>query len=236
MCIQRRSSLRQSINHYPFFDSQTLCFIQVEFTFTNAAKVREYNVCGACTVHTHVYCKRNFRFTPVPFSTLSEQQGIVIFVFVKLSHFASLSKPYKGWGYDSILGAPRKGLMRIGLGLKCMFKAQFFKAISQKKMRPITFIVWVLWRVEKYFFVLKKSQSVTHCSTCIFQGLQIFFSQTGLFFPHVQNFTVIVSKIRVLGQKTTGGGAPNAPQVCLGFIRHKSLFSYFELLFKVKNK
>ena len=55
--------------------------------------------------------------------------------------------------------------------------------LKVKKIRPITLIVWVLGRVEKnskkkvkkmkkiFFFVLNKYQSVTHVSTCIFQGL-----------------------------------------------------------------
>ena len=44
----------------------------------------------------------------------------------------------------------RKRPERIGKGLKCIFKVQFFKASSEKKkVRPITFIVWVLGRVEK---------------------------------------------------------------------------------------
>jgi len=52
----------------------------------------------------------------------------------------------------------------------------------KEKKRPKTLIVWVLGRVEKkipkksqklkkYFFVLNKFQSVTHVSTCNFQGL-----------------------------------------------------------------
>ena len=61
-----------------------------------------------------------------------------------------------------------------------MFIVIFFKANSLKK----TLIVhsWVLGRVEKmpkkgleklekYFFVLNKYESVTHVSTLIFQGL-----------------------------------------------------------------
>ena len=44
----------------------------------------------------------------------------------------------------------RKRPQRIAIGLKCMFIAQFFKASSlKKKIRSITFIVWVLGRVEK---------------------------------------------------------------------------------------
>ena len=55
--------------------------------------------------------------------------------------------------------------------------------LIEKKIRSITFIVWVLERVEKnalkkvkkmlkiFFFVQNKYQSVTHVSTLIFQGL-----------------------------------------------------------------
>ena len=47
--------------------------------------------------------------------------------------------------------------------------------LKEKKIRPITSIVWVLERMEKnyknIFFVLNKYQSVTHVSTCIFTGL-----------------------------------------------------------------
>ena len=56
-----------------------------------------------------------------------------------------------------------------------------FKANSLKKIRSITFIVWVLGRVEKNakkdrknvknIFFLNKHLSVTHVSTSIFQGL-----------------------------------------------------------------
>ena len=65
-----------------------------------------------------------------------------------------------------------------------MFIAQFFKASSlKKKIRSITFIVWVLGKVEKsalkkvkkelkiFFFVKNKYLSVTLVSTPIFQGL-----------------------------------------------------------------
>ena len=60
--------------------------------------------------------------------------------------------------------------------------AQFANASSLKKIRPITLIVWMLWRVEKNakkkvrkmkkkLFILNKYQSVTHVSIFIFQGL-----------------------------------------------------------------
>ena len=43
-----------------------------------------------------------------------------------------------------------KKYQRLGIELKCMFRAQFFKASSlKKKVRSITFIVWVLERFEK---------------------------------------------------------------------------------------
>ena len=78
-----------------------------------------------------------------------------------------------GGGAESMY---RKRPYRIGTGLK------FFMASAMKKIRPITLIVWALGRVKKntekkvkkmkkYFFVLNKSQSVTHVSTCIFQKL-----------------------------------------------------------------
>ena len=59
----------------------------------------------------------------------------------------------------------------------------FHGQVKEKKIRPITLIVWVLGRVEnmqikgskkgkkKLVFVLNKYQSVTHVSTCIFQEL-----------------------------------------------------------------
>ena len=59
---------------------------------------------------------------------------------------------YRLRGGGGVLRPPplEKGLMRIGIGMKCMFIAQFFKASSLKtKIRSITFIVWVLGRVEK---------------------------------------------------------------------------------------
>ena len=54
--------------------------------------------------------------------------------------------------------------------------------LKEKKIRPITLIVWVLeglkkclkkgQKIEKnIFFVLIKYHSLTHVSTCIFQGL-----------------------------------------------------------------
>ena len=58
----------------------------------------------------------------------------------------------------------------------------FHGQLKEKKIRPITSIVWVLGRVEKMpkkgkknekkiFFVSNKYESVAHVSTCIFQGL-----------------------------------------------------------------
>ena len=58
-----------------------------------------------------------------------------------------------------------------------MIIAQFFKASLQKKIRSITSIVWLFGRVEKNaekrekMIFLNKYHSVTHVSTCIFQGL-----------------------------------------------------------------
>ena len=57
-----------------------------------------------------------------------------------------------------------------------------FHGQLKEKIRPITILVWVLRRVEKtpkkgsknekkIFFVLNKYQTVSHVSTCIFQGL-----------------------------------------------------------------
>ena len=43
------------------------------------------------------------------------------------------------------------GPWRIGIGLKCMFNAQFSRPAHWKKIRSITFIVWVLGRVEKKY-------------------------------------------------------------------------------------
>ena len=66
----------------------------------------------------------------------------------------------------------RKMPYKIGIGLKCMFIAKFFKASSLKKIRWITFLVWVLGRVEKnvekckkYFFCLKQ---LLKCDTCFY--------------------------------------------------------------------
>ena len=51
--------------------------------------------------------------------------------------------------------------------------------LIEKQIRSITFIVWVLGRVEKnaekgknIFFVLNQYQCVTHVSTTIFQELK----------------------------------------------------------------
>ena len=43
----------------------------------------------------------------------------------------------------------KKGPSRIGIGLKCIFITQLFKASSLNKNRLITLIVRVLGRVEK---------------------------------------------------------------------------------------
>ena len=63
------------------------------------------------------------------------------------------TKPYKGWGGSESMQRPsRKRPWRIVIGLKCMFNVHspiFQGQPIGKKIRMITFIVWVLGRVEK---------------------------------------------------------------------------------------
>ena len=70
---------------------------------------------------------------------------------------------------------PRKRPYRIGIGLKCTYIAQFAKACSLKKIRPIILIVWVLGRIEKKR--QKKGQKnekqvcfkqILKCDTCFY--------------------------------------------------------------------
>jgi len=74
--------------------------------------------------------------------------------------------------------------------------------------------------VKIIFFCLNKYQNVTHVPNCIFQGLfkNVGFRSVALVTNNplnycslkLKNFTVIVSKMRVLGKKNYMG-APNAP-------------------------
>ena len=57
---------------------------------------------------------------------------------------------YVKHGEGGVFRPPRKKTLKLGIGLKCMLKAQFFMDSSmKKKIIPITLIVWVLERVEK---------------------------------------------------------------------------------------
>ena len=81
------------------------------------------------------------------------------------------------WGRGVPRPPPRKRPKRIGIGLKCMFIAQFYKTSLLKKIRPITLIVWALGWVEK--MPKKRLQKckrkigfsfkqISKCNTCIF--------------------------------------------------------------------
>ena len=67
-------------------------------------------------------------------------------------------------------------MYRVEIHVHCPI---FQDKLTGKKLRPITLRVWALGieknclkkGKKKYFFSFKKSQSVTHVSTCIFQGL-----------------------------------------------------------------
>ena len=68
----------------------------------------------------------------------------------------------QNWGSESMFSRgggstpPQKKALKNRYRVKCVIIAQFFKGSSLEKNRSITFIVWVLGRVEKNPKTVKK--------------------------------------------------------------------------------